>query len=69
MYEEGFRAQESAARRPQTITIVSEQNKCGTWSVAAYFGSGNGAGRRRRLATCEREEDAHSIMRHYWTAI
>ena len=58
-----------AARGSETITIVSERNKGGTWSIAAYLQSDSGPKNRRRLATCERKEDAASVLRHFWSAI
>ena len=51
---------------PQRIAIVVEQNKSGTWSVAAYLVSVNGQRERRGLAVRDSYPEAAALLTTAW---
>ncbi len=55
-----------AQEKPQRVTVVIEQNKGGTWGVAAYLETASGRRYRRALKTCSTYEDAAKAMKHIW---
>lgn len=50
----------------QRVAVVAEQNKSGTWSVAAYLTTADGQRYRRALATCQSYEEATTTLRGLW---
>lgn len=51
---------------PQRVALVVEQNKSGSWSLAAYLVSVNGQRERRRLAVRDSYPEAAALLRTAW---
>lgn len=54
---------------PQRIAVVIEQNKSGTWSIAAYLVSVSGHRERRRIAVKDTYPEAAAVLRSTWEAM
>lgn len=54
---------------PQRVAIVIEQNKSGTWSVAAYLVSVSGQRERRGLAVRDTYPEAANLLKNAWEAV
>ncbi len=54
---------------PQRVANVVEQNKGGTWSVAAYLVSVDGQRERRGLAVRETYTEAAALLKTAWESV
>ena len=54
---------------PQRVAVVIEQNKSGTWSIAAYLISVNGQRERRRIAVRETYKEATEALKTSWESL
>ena len=54
---------------PQRVAVVIEQNKSGTWSLAAYLISVGGHRERRRIAVRETYPEAAEALRTAWESL
>ena len=45
------------------VSVVAEENKSGTWSLAAYLVNGKGYRHRRALGTFETRDEAMEAIR------
>ena len=57
------------AETPQRVAVVVEQNKSGSWSVAAYLVSVDGRRERRSLAVRDAYEDAAAALETVWQSV
>lgn len=48
------------------VSVVAEENKSGTWSLAAYFVNGKGYRHRRALGTFTTRDEAMDAIRLMW---
>ena len=51
---------------PQRVALVVEQNKGGSWSLAAYLVSINGQRERRGLAVRDSYPEAAALLKTAW---
>lgn len=54
---------------PQRVAVVVEQNKSGTWGVAAYLVTADGNRYRRALATLPTFDAATRAVKAVWEKI
>ena len=54
---------------PQRVAVVIEQNKSGTWSVAAYLVSVSGHRERRRIAVRDTYVEASEVLKTAWEGL
>ena len=54
---------------PQRVAVVIEQNKSGTWSIAAYLINVNGHRERRRIAVRETYKEATEALKNAWASL
>lgn len=52
---------------PQRLAIVIEQNKSGTWSVAAYLMTADGRRERSSLSVFKTYRQAAASLRQAWS--